>query len=278
MSAVLLALSSAFLFGATTVAMRVAFRARRARGGRRALHRSHGAGGRRFRSRWPRAGLSPECGRSCSPGCSSPGVSQFLFTFAVREAGASRTSVVIGTAPLFSVAIAVVVLDEPLEAALVVGAVLIVAGGFLLVSERDRPEHVRLLGLGLALVGDDRLRGARQPRSLARRSTPTSTPGVAACRDADRRRGDDGGLRARRPRAAPRARRAAFAPAGVLFGLSYVCLFEAYYRGLVTVVSPLVATESLWGVALSAVVLGEIGARRRATRRRRRPRRLRAAC
>ncbi len=48
----------------------------------------------------------------------------------------------------------------------------------------------------------------------------------------------------------------AFAPAGVLFGLSYVCLFEAYYRGLVTVVSPLVATESLWGVALAAIVLG----------------------
>ena len=38
--------------------------------------------------------------------------------------------------------------------------------------------------------------------------------------------------------------------------LSYVCLFEAYYRGLVTVVSPLVATESLWGVVLSAIVLG----------------------
>ena len=48
----------------------------------------------------------------------------------------------------------------------------------------------------------------------------------------------------------------AFAPAGLLFGLSYICLFEAYYRGLVTVVSPLVATESLWGVGLAAIVLG----------------------
>ncbi len=47
----------------------------------------------------------------------------------------------------------------------------------------------------------------------------------------------------------------AFVPAGVLFGLSYICLFEAYYRGRVTVVSPLVATESLWGVALSALLL-----------------------
>ena len=47
----------------------------------------------------------------------------------------------------------------------------------------------------------------------------------------------------------------AFVPAGLLFGLSYVCLFEAYYRGRVTVVSPLVATESLWGVAMSALLL-----------------------
>ena len=41
----------------------------------------------------------------------------------------------------------------------------------------------------------------------------------------------------------------------MLFGLSYVCLFEAYWRGRVTVVSPLVATESLWGVALSALLI-----------------------
>ena len=46
-----------------------------------------------------------------------------------------------------------------------------------------------------------------------------------------------------------------FVPAGLLFGLSYICLFEAYYRGRVTVVSPLVATESLWGVGLSALLL-----------------------
>jgi uncharacterized membrane protein len=48
----------------------------------------------------------------------------------------------------------------------------------------------------------------------------------------------------------------AFAPAGLCFGLSYVCLFEAYYRGRVSVVSPLVATETLWGVGLSALLLG----------------------
>jgi uncharacterized membrane protein len=46
-----------------------------------------------------------------------------------------------------------------------------------------------------------------------------------------------------------------FLPAGLLFGLSYAALFEAYYRGRVTVVSPLVATESLWGVLFSVLLL-----------------------
>jgi uncharacterized membrane protein len=56
----------------------------------------------------------------------------------------------------------------------------------------------------------------------------------------------------------------AFIPAGIVFGLSYICLFEAYYRGPVTVVSPLVATESLWGVVVSVLVLKQsegVGAR-----------------
>ena len=46
-----------------------------------------------------------------------------------------------------------------------------------------------------------------------------------------------------------------FVPAGLLFGASYVTLFEAYYRGRVTVVAPLVAIESLAGVGLSALLL-----------------------
>ena len=52
-------------------------------------------------------------GPSCSQACSEPGSSQLLFTLAVRDAGPSRTSVTVGTAPLFSVAIALVLLDEP---------------------------------------------------------------------------------------------------------------------------------------------------------------------
>jgi drug/metabolite transporter (DMT)-like permease len=187
-------------------------------------------------------------------GILGPGLSQLLFTVAVREAGPSRTSVVVGTAPLFSVAIALVFLDEPLEAGLVAGAVLIVLGGLLLVGERDRPEHVRALGLALALVAtivfaarDNLLRWLAVDTDVEPGVAAAATLGAGAAVIA---------LYALVTRAPlRRAEARAFLPAGVLFGLSYVCLFEAYYRGLVTVVSPLVATESLWGVALSALIL-----------------------
>ena len=49
-------------------------------------------------------------------GLLAPGCSQILFTLAVREIGASRTSVAVGCAPLARVAIALVFLDEPLSA------------------------------------------------------------------------------------------------------------------------------------------------------------------
>ncbi|MFN2468044.1 MAG: DMT family transporter [Gaiellaceae bacterium] len=189
-------------------------------------------------------------------GILAPGGSQILFTLAVREAGPSRTSVAVGTAPLVSVAIALVALHEPARTPLLVGAVLVVAGGVLLVGEAGRPGHVRRVGLVYAFLAtilfasrDNVVRalsevsGAARPE-LAATATLLSGGAIAAlwwARSGQRARGPDV---------------LAFVPAGLCFGLSYVLLFEAYYRGRVTVVSPLVATESLWGVALSVLLLG----------------------
>ena len=47
-----------------------------------------------------------------------------------------------------------------------------------------------------------------------------------------------------------------FALPGVLWGLSYAAIFEAFYRGRVSIVSPLVATEALFGVLFAAVIIG----------------------
>jgi drug/metabolite transporter (DMT)-like permease len=191
-------------------------------------------------------------------GAVAPGLSQLLFTHAVRDVGAARTSVLMGTAPLFAVAIALVALNEPLRAPLLVGAALIVAGGIALAGERVRPDDFRRLGILLAVTGtlmfavrDNLLRwlaGSTGTHALVTApvtllaGTATVAVYLVATRGAAWARGYGTALRL-------------FAPAGLLFGFSYLALFEAYYRGRVTVVAPLVATESLWGVVFSAILL-----------------------
>ncbi len=254
MDAVALALASAFLFGAMTVALRFALR--------RAPDAEVGAlltilpalavtlpfvaaQAIDLREIWP----------FLLAGLLGPGLSQLLFTLAVRDAGPSRTSVAVGTAPLFSVVIALIFLDEPLRAGLVLGALLIVVGGFLLVGERARPEHVKRIGLVLAVVAavvfavrDNLVRWLSIDTDVSPALAAAATLGAGGLCVAAYV------LATRRGRVSFR-RLPVFVPAGLLFGLSYICLFEGYYRGRVTVVSPLVATESLWGVGLSALLL-----------------------
>jgi drug/metabolite transporter (DMT)-like permease len=184
-------------------------------------------------------------------GLLSPGLAQIFVTVAIRESGSSRVSMIFGTAPLVSVTIALLLLNEPASAPLIAGAVLVVAGGVMLARERDRPAHLNRVGLVLAFAGAT-LFAIRDNlvRHLAVGST-TVPPAVAAAAALL------GGtvLIAVWARQGIGRRWIPFLPAGVFFGASYVCLFEAYYRGRVTVVAPLVAVESLVGVALSAVFL-----------------------
>src|SRR5581483_4453260 len=84
-------------------------------------------------------------------GLLAPGGSQILFVSGVRNAGASRSSVVVGMAPLVSVTIALVFLGEPAHPALLAGALLIVTGGAALAGERVRPETFRPIGVAFAL-------------------------------------------------------------------------------------------------------------------------------
>jgi drug/metabolite transporter (DMT)-like permease len=251
--AVLLACLSAFLFGAMTVALRYPL-SRGADAAAGALLTILPAFAVTLPFALAQGGPLADAWPFLLAGLLGPGLSQLFFTFGVRDAGPSRTSVVVGTAPLFSVVIAVVLLDEPLVAGLVVGALLIVAGGVLLVAERGRPQHVRRIGLLFALAAT--IVFAARDNFVRWLAVDTDVePGLAAAATL----GAGGALiavylAASHTRVAARDLRA-FAPAGLLFGLSYVCLFEAYYRGRVTVVSPLVATESLWGVTLSALLL-----------------------
>jgi drug/metabolite transporter (DMT)-like permease len=182
-------------------------------------------------------------------GLLQPGVGQLFATAAIRETGSSRASMAFGTAPLVAVAIALVFLGEPASAPLLVGAALIVVGSVELARERGRPPHLRRIGLAYASVTVV-LFASRDNvvRSLAK--TSSAPPAVAACAALL------GGLALLAVVTRPRISRRwlPFVPAGICFGLSYVAVFEAFYRGRVSVVSPLVATEALFGVALSALL------------------------
>jgi drug/metabolite transporter (DMT)-like permease len=186
-------------------------------------------------------------------GLLSPGAAQILVTLAIRESGASRVSMVFGTAPLVSVTIALIFLSEPARAPLIAGAVLVAAGGVELARERQRPAHLNRLGLVYAFAGatlfairDNLVRHL----AVGQNAVPPAVAASAALFSGTV-------LVAIWARERVGRRWVPFLPAGVLFGLSYVSLFEAYYRGRVTVVAPLVAIESLVGVALSALLLRE---------------------
>jgi drug/metabolite transporter (DMT)-like permease len=254
MDVVLLSLCSAALFGGMTVALRPAI----ARGDDPlagafftvvpalgvALVAAAIAGDRDVAAVWPFA----------LAGILAPGVSQVLFTLAIRDAGPSRASATVGMAPLFAVTFATVLLGEPLVAGIAVGAVLIVSGGVLLASETDRPEHVKTIGLVFALSGalafafrDTFVRWLAidtdaAPELAIGATLLAGAVTILAALIVGRRRLD--------VRSVPY-----FLPAGLMFGLSYVSLYEAFFRGRLNVVSPLVATESLWGVGLSALFL-----------------------
>jgi drug/metabolite transporter (DMT)-like permease len=255
MTAILLASLSAFLFGAMTVLVRVALRTGVApeMGSLLTILPALGvtAASALARGEWDLAAAWP----FLLAGLLAPGISQVLFTFAVRDAGASRTSVTVGTAPLFAVAIALVFLDEPVVAGLLAGAALIVAGGLVLASDQARPAHFRRIGIVFAL-GATLAFATRDTliRWLGTEATDVD-PGLAAFATVLTGAVVTAAYVAY-TRARPTRRAAvAFLPAALCYGTSYVLLFEAFYRGRVSVVSPIVATESLWGVTLSWLFL-----------------------
>jgi len=189
-------------------------------------------------------------------GLFAPGISQIFFTRAVGLIGPSRTAVFVGVSPVLSAAIAVLVLDEPVHVALVIGTLLIVAGGTLLVRERARPGALLSAGIALALgaallfgIRDNLVRwaarGSEVPGFVAASASLASASVVIAL------------VVLAKPDAVARVRRTfrPFLLSGLVYGVSYACLYSAFDRGRVTVVAPLVATESLWAVLISMLVL-----------------------
>jgi bacterial/archaeal transporter family protein len=256
-SGVALALTSALLFGGMSVAL--GFSMRRSRD---ALVGAFVTALSGFCVCAVVAAIGHEWGGELWPfmlaGLLAPGGAQLLFVLGVREAGPSRASVIAGAAPLIAVTIAISALGEPASLPLLAGAVLIVAGGLALVAERERPEHFRAIGLAYAFgctvlfaTRDNVVRhiaadSTVSPQLAASVTILSGTVLVFIVLAATRRRRVLADIRREGP---------AFILPGLLWGASYAFLFEAFYRSRVSIVSPLVATESLCAVLLAVLLL-----------------------
>jgi drug/metabolite transporter (DMT)-like permease len=186
-----------------------------------------------------------------------PGVSSIVMFHAIRLTGASRALVVIGVAPLLSVLLALLLLDEPFVFEIALGTVLVVGAGILLAGE-TRPEHVRVLGGVLALVcaamfaGRDNLVrwAAREEHPPPLVATATSLAFAAAAAAAWLLVVRRSTIRARLAEG-----RTAFVAAGLCLALAYAALLTGLDTGRVSIVAPLNATQSLWGVVFAALLL-----------------------
>jgi drug/metabolite transporter (DMT)-like permease len=185
-----------------------------------------------------------------------PGLSQVAFVSAVRHAGASRTGILVGTAPVVSVLLAIALLGEEVEPAILAGTALIVVGGAVLAFDPRRPAGFRMLGVVLALLcaglfaaRDNAVRHfavdlSASPLDAAAASLLGATVGGAVFVALVRRRAAAAMLR-------PAV--TAFVPAGICLAGAYCALVAGFDRGSVGVVAPLNATQSLWAVLFAAV-------------------------
>lgn len=191
-------------------------------------------------------------------GAIAPGSSQGLFVAAIGSIGPSRTSVLIGTSPVFSVLLAIMFLDESWRLAIVAGTLLTVVGSALISWEPGL--LAKRVGVALALatalsfgVRDVVARQFNTESDVSSWWSGAVVLGAAAlvliAMTAVRERDKVvAGVRTALPE---------FLASGLMIGLALPVLLEALDRGEVGIVAPLsLAAQNISVVGLSAVVFG----------------------
>ena len=192
-------------------------------------------------------------------GALAPGISQVLLINAIAASGAARTAQVVGVTPLVSAALAILFLGEPVSIPFLVGTAVIVCGVAILTSDAPRTNGLRAAGLVLAgaavlaFAGRDNLiragvhGDAHVPALVSAAIVLAAGTAAALVLAATSHRARTFKLIAESVMP--------FTAAGIVTGLAYICLAGALHRLRVTVVAPLVATQTLWGLLFSTLLL-----------------------
>ena len=190
-----------------------------------------------------------------------PGVAQLTFYAAIRLAGPSRSAIMLGTVPVWSVVLAIIFLNEHWSASVVVGTLLAVMGSILLATEGITKGSVSRLGLVLAAltalqfaIRDVLARSVTQESNLDSSAAAVVTLGVGAVVLIGVAVGTAGprefseNLRRSMP---------AMLIPGVAVGLAMPALLAAFERSRVGIVSPILGTtQTVGAVLLSGLLIG----------------------
>ena len=190
-----------------------------------------------------------------------PGVAQLTFYAAIRMAGPSRSAIMLGTVPVWSVVLATIFLNEHWSASVVAGTLLAVVGSALLATEGITKASVSRLGLALAAltalqfaIRDVLARSVTQGSNLDSPAAAAVTLWVGAVVLIGV------GVGTAKPREVSknlRRRMPAMLIPGIAVGLAMPALLAAFERSRVGVVSPLLgATQTVGAVLLSGLLIG----------------------
>ena len=190
-----------------------------------------------------------------------PGLAQLTFYAAIRMAGPSRSAIMLGTVPVWSVVLATIFLNEHWSASVVAGTLLAVVGSALLATEGITKASVSRLGLALAAltalqfaIRDVLARSVTQGSNLDSPAAAAVTLWVGAVVLIGV------GVGTAKPREFSKNLRRSM-PAmlipGIAVGLAMPALLAAFERSRVGVVSPLLgATQTVGAVLLSGLLIG----------------------
>jgi O-acetylserine/cysteine efflux transporter len=191
-------------------------------------------------------------------GVIAPGSSQGLFVAAIASIGPSRTSVLAGTSPVFSILLAIAFLGEDWQFAVIFGTLITVAGGAIIGWEPNL--LTRRLGVAFGLltalsfgIRDVVARSYNTESDLSAWWAGTIVLGAAAIVltlmvGVQERSNTISALRGAMPE---------FIASGLVIGLALPILLAALDRGQVGIVAPLsLASQNVSVVAMGAVVFG----------------------